>query len=692
MTLQKAVVLVGGKGTRLYPLTKEMPKALIPVHGRPLLSHLFDLLKRHGIHNVYLCVGHMKEGIKNHFKDGSEYGMHVGYIEEDVPLGTAGPLRLGKNHLTETFVCSNGDELKDINLDEMYKQHKLSGAKVTIALREVGDPSQYGVARLEGTRILEFVEKPAREDAPSNLINSGLYIMEPSVVDMIPEGFCMLEKDIFPKLAEQGKLFSYIFSGKWFDTGTSRRYAEALCGWKDLDSQDRPFSSMDTSIFKAYDIRGLFPDQLQPDVMYAIGLAFVTHLAPREVLIGRDARPSSQLLFDALSAAIQSLGVNVVDIGECSTPLFSYAMGEGKFESGIMITASHNPAQFNGLKLCKKHGEPISGEDGLPQILDIIRSNAFATPTEKKGACQIMDFSEKYIQYLSEHIPVSNNSSSISVVVDYGNGMASTTFPIILSRNGLRAVHLYADIDCTFPNHEANPIKEENLQHLQESVRANNADIGLAFDGDGDRVGFVDEKGSFVSGDTITALIAQDLLQRNPGEKILYDVRSSLDIRECIERHGGIPLVAKAGHSLIKKRMIEENILFGGEKSGHYFFRSNRFCDNAELAALQVFSIMSRTGKKLSELVSSIKSRVSSPEINFEVEDKESALLHVERMFSPGAEQISHLDGLTIEHEYWRFNLRKSNTENLLRLNVEAATQDILDEKIEVIRRFLSSP
>jgi NDP-sugar pyrophosphorylase family protein len=230
----KAVILAGGKGTRLRPLTYETPKALLPVHGKTLTEHLFDLFKRHGITEVFLSIGYLGEKIKDYFKDGKEFGVDIKYLEENEPLGTAGPLKLVKNELTESFLVSNGDELKDINLDEMYKQHKKNKALVTIALTKVEDPSQYGVAKLDGEKILEFIEKPKKEEAPSNLINSGLYIIEPEIIDMIPDGFAMLEKEVFPKLAKQGRLFGYAFSGQWFDTGNMERYDKALKEWKGL--------------------------------------------------------------------------------------------------------------------------------------------------------------------------------------------------------------------------------------------------------------------------------------------------------------------------------------------------------------------------------------------------------------------------------------------------------------------------
>ena len=231
---KKAIILAGGKGTRLRPITYEIPKALIPVHNKTLTEHLFDLFKRHGINDVIMSIGHLGEKIKQQYGDGSRYGIRLSYVEEKKPLGTGGPLRLARKLLKESFIVTNGDELKDIDLNAMFRFHTRNRASATIALTTVSDPSQYGVARLEGGRILEFVEKPAKGKAPSRLINSGLYILEPEVIDMVKPGFCMLEKDVFPELARQGRLFGFPFSGQWFDTGNMERYERALKEWKDL--------------------------------------------------------------------------------------------------------------------------------------------------------------------------------------------------------------------------------------------------------------------------------------------------------------------------------------------------------------------------------------------------------------------------------------------------------------------------
>lgn len=230
-----ALILAGGRGVRLQPITHELPKPLLPLHDKPLLQHILDLFRRHGIKNIIISVGYKGEKIKEAFGNGKRLGMNISYVEEDKPLGTAGPLRLARPFLAETFIACNADELKDIDLADMYMTHKEQGATATVALTTVEDPSAYGVARLQGNRILEFVEKPRREKAPSNLINAGLYIMEPEIIDHIPEGFAMLEKDVFPKLAAQGRLFGYPFSGQWFDTGTLERYERAIKEWKDLE-------------------------------------------------------------------------------------------------------------------------------------------------------------------------------------------------------------------------------------------------------------------------------------------------------------------------------------------------------------------------------------------------------------------------------------------------------------------------
>src|SRR3989344_6010485 len=240
---QKAVILVGGKGTRLRPLTYEKPKCLFDVNGKTVTEHLLDLLKKYGVRDIILSVGHLKGKIKSHFEDGSRFGVNITYIEEDEPLGTAGPLRLAKEHLKESFIVSNGDELKNINIPRMFRLHKRKDALATLALTTVDDPTQYGVARLDGSRIVEFVEKPKKDEAPSNLINAGFYILEPKVLDMIPEGFSMLEKDVFPKLAKMNRLRGFPFAGQWFDIGTVERYKMAEKQWKGITAAEEDFEA-----------------------------------------------------------------------------------------------------------------------------------------------------------------------------------------------------------------------------------------------------------------------------------------------------------------------------------------------------------------------------------------------------------------------------------------------------------------
>jgi len=241
----KAVLLVGGKGTRLKPLTDKIPKALLEVQGKAVTEHIIDLMKKYGIRDIILCVGHLKGRIKNHFEDGSKFGVNITYIEEDEPLGTAGPLKLAKKYLKESFIVSNGDELKNINIPRMFRLHRRKDALATLALTTVDDPSQYGVAKLDGSRIMEFIEKPKKEDAPSNLINAGFYIMEPQVIDMIPEGFSMLEKDVFPKLARMNRLRGFPFAGQWFDIGTIERYKLAEKQWKGINAVEEDDSDLE---------------------------------------------------------------------------------------------------------------------------------------------------------------------------------------------------------------------------------------------------------------------------------------------------------------------------------------------------------------------------------------------------------------------------------------------------------------
>jgi phosphomannomutase len=435
-------------------------------------------------------------------------------------------------------------------------------------------------------------------------------------------------------------------------------------------------------IYKSYDIRGIYPAELNEETAYKIGRAFADFVKAKRVVVGRDMRLSSDKIFDALAKGITEQGAEVVNIGLCTSPMLSFAIAFYSYPSGIMITASHNPKEYNGFKMAKQNSEPIGYDDGINLIEKLVQENKF-TAAKRKGKITKKDILHDYVDFVMKF---AKNIKPLKVAVDAGNGMASLDAPEVFANLPCKITKLFFGLDGNFPNHDPNPLKEENLEALKKKVVEEKADMGIAFDGDADRVCFVDEKGKAVSNDIVTAIIAKKLLAENPGSKIVYDLRSTKAVKEVIEENKGIPLINKVGHVNLKKRLKNENAIFGGELSGHYFFKDFFNCDNAIIAALIMLNILSN-GKKLSELVKGITRYATSPEINFEVDNKEKAIKKIEEHFKDGRK--SYIDGLTVEFDDWWFNLRQSNTEPLLRLRVEAKTKKMLGGKLKLIEKLV---
>ena len=441
-------------------------------------------------------------------------------------------------------------------------------------------------------------------------------------------------------------------------------------------------------IFKAYDIRGIYPSDLNSDLAYKIGCAFVKFLNCKEVVVGQDARSSSPALFNSLTKGITDQGANVIDIGICSTPLFYFNCKDA--ESAIMITASHNGPEYNGFKMCRNNAIPISGDTGIFDIRDLVFANKFDDLSDKpseKGTITVENRTEEFVQHNLKF--ASPDLKRFKIVVDTGNGMGGLTFPKVFEKLDLEYIPLFEDIDMTFPNHEANPIKLENVKDLQEEVVKNNANLGIAIDGDGDRCMFIDEKGNYISADLITALIAQQLLKTNQGGKILYDLRSSWAVKDVIKSAGGLPIMCRVGHAFIKQQMRDENALFAGELTGHFYYKDSFYTESSIISSLLILDLMSKENKKLSELIAPLKKYFASGEINSNVENKEKKMKELEDLYS-NANQISHLDGIRIECDDWWFNVRPSNTEPKLRLNIEATTEEKMkamrDKLLKIIR------
>mgnify|MGYP006295009345 CR=1 FL=1 len=436
-------------------------------------------------------------------------------------------------------------------------------------------------------------------------------------------------------------------------------------------------------IFKAYDIRGIYGDTITDELVHKIGRAIATFLKCRKAVVGRDMRPHSEPLFDALASGLNRQGVNVIDLGICSTPMSYFANGKLGADAGIMITASHNTGEWNGLKLSRTEAVPISGATGISDIEEIVKNDAYDPPAVQPGKTSSHDIRAEYRTHVSQ---MADLKTPLIVAADMANAMG-----IVESGAIDRLIEidpLFGIMDGTFPNHEANPLKTQTLASLQHKVSKGHYDFGIAFDGDADRVGFVDEKGDIVPMDLITALIAKDLLSKEKGV-VLYDLRSSWAVREVIEENGGTAKMCRVGHAFIKQQMRDNNAVFAGELSGHYYFRNNYFTESSAMAAICIANIISRENKPFSELVKPIRRYYASGEINSEVPDTQAVLERLKKEYSDG--NIRLLDGVSIEYEDWWFNVRPSNTEPLIRLNLEAKTMELMekkrDELLEEIRR-----
>jgi phosphomannomutase len=445
-----------------------------------------------------------------------------------------------------------------------------------------------------------------------------------------------------------------------------------------------------SAVFKAYDVRGTVPDQIDEDLARAVGSAFVqvTSAASDGVVVGHDMRPSSPGMAQAFAEGAAAAGADVTMIGLASTDQLYYASGHLGVP-GAMFTASHNPAQYNGIKMCRAFAVPLGMDTGLGAVRDLVAAGQAPTG-ERTGDIVARDVLEDYAEHLLTLVRVAGRR--LTVAVDAGNGMAGHTAPAVLGRLDLEVVPMYYELDGTFPNHEANPIEPANLADLQAKVREVGADIGLAFDGDADRCFIVDERGEIVSPSALTALIASRELAREPGATVIHNLITSRAVPELVAELGGTPVRTRVGHSFIKATMAETDAVFGGEHSGHFYFRDFWRADSGMLAALHVLAALAETDRPLSVLLAEFSRYVATGEINSTVADQQGVLTRIEQEYG-GRDGVTldHLDGLTVAHPDWWFNVRASNTEPLLRLNAEAgdaATLERLrDDVLATIRR-----
>ena len=438
---------------------------------------------------------------------------------------------------------------------------------------------------------------------------------------------------------------------------------------------------MDLSrIFKAYDVRGVVPDELNPTIARRIGAAFAVWADAPEIALGRDARLSSPDLAAALREGITSRDVDVVDLGFASTDLLYFASGSLDLPA-VMITASHNPKDYNGLKFCLAGAKPVGEDSGLADI-EALAEKGDEIIGEGHGAVRPRDLLDAYVEHVLRFTDV-EHMRPLTVAVDTANGMGGLVVPPVMARLPVTLHHLYAELDGTFPNHPADPIDPENQRDLKAAVLRHGADVGMAFDGDADRVFLVDERAQDVSGSVLTALVAAAMLEREPGAKIVHNLICSWAVPEVIREHGGIPIRTRVGHSFIKQVMAETGAIFGGEHSGHYYFRDNFNADSGLIAAVIALGELSRSNRPLSELLRPYRRYAASGEINTHVDDPQATIERVAEAFRDG--RPDRLDGLTVEFDDWWFNVRPSNTEPLLRLNVEARTEELLEAETQEV-------
>ncbi|MBI1833315.1 MAG: phosphomannomutase/phosphoglucomutase [Candidatus Andersenbacteria bacterium] len=435
------------------------------------------------------------------------------------------------------------------------------------------------------------------------------------------------------------------------------------------------------NIYRSYDIRGVVPDDLDAAEGYHIGRAYAHYTNAKKVVVARDMRQSGVEIEKEVMRGLTEGGVNVISIGMASTPMFYFAVHHLKTDGGLMVTASHNPAKYNGVKITRAEAVPVGGDSGLMDIRDLVAKRTWPT-SENIGVVTTQDVRQAYLDLVTKNVQANN----LNLVVDAGNGMVGMLLPEYFQKVGGNVTQLYWEPDGTFPNHEADPLTAKNRVDAEKAVLQQKADIGIMYDGDGDRVFFIDETGKTIPGDISLALIAREFLKEHTGATILYDLRSSRATAEAIKESGGRAVMSKVGHSNIKKQMREEKAVFAGEVSGHFYF-TPLYAESALLATGYIIRLMQESGQRLSELVAPLMRYAKTEEINFEVEDKEAVLAKLKGQYSDA--QILELDGISIIYKNWWANIRPSNTEPLLRLNMEASTPELLVEKQAEIEAIL---
>jgi phosphomannomutase len=451
-------------------------------------------------------------------------------------------------------------------------------------------------------------------------------------------------------------------------------------------------SDTNPDIFKAYDVRGLYPSEVNESAAHDIGSAFVTYLKARRIAVSRDMRVSSPALADAFIEGARRQGADVVDYGMMATDMMYFAVARDGLDGGAQITASHNPKQYNGIKMVRQGAFPLSGDAGINDIRDMVVSKNLPPAAKKFGALTQKHILQDYVAHILK-LTETSLIKPFNVVLDAGSGMGGLVAPELFKHLPCKTTRLCFDIDGTFPNHEANPLIEENRRDITARVIAEKADIGIAWDGDADRCFFIDGQGEFVAGDFITALLAEAFLIKRPRQKVVYDVRASYAVKDTVAKYQGTALMNRVGHAFFKKRMRDEDAVFGGEVTGHYYFRDFFYADNGFIPALLILELMSRKGQTLSELLRPLREKYFiSGEINTRMPDMKQVQAKVDGLAKKYADgNVYMIDGVSAEYPDWHFNVRASNTEPLIRLNLEGVTQEIMERRRDEILNYIRS-
>jgi phosphomannomutase len=445
------------------------------------------------------------------------------------------------------------------------------------------------------------------------------------------------------------------------------------------------------SVFKAYDVRGLYPSEINEDLFYQLGRAFIAYLGPGRYAVCRDMRVSSPSLTKAFTDGALKQGGHLIDYGLIGTDQMYYAVAGDQLDGGAMITASHNPGKYNGCKMVRKEAFPLSGEAGIKEMKEMILAGSIPEAPAKAGSVERRDIMDRYIEHVLSFVD-EQSIKPFNVVLDAGSGVGGIVAPRLFDRLPCKTTRLCFEVDGTFPNHEANPLIEENRRDITAEVIKQKADVGIAWDGDADRCFFIDGTGEFIAGDFITALLAESFLRKTPGQTIIYDVRASYAVKDTVAKYQGKALMNRVGHAFIKARMREENAVFGGEVTGHYYFRDNFYADNGFIPALMMLDLMSHKGMSLRDLLKPLREKYFiSGELNTKVANMDIAakkIAELRKRYAAG--NPYDLDGVSAEFPDWHFNVRQSNTEPLLRLNLEGLTPEIMekrrDEILSIIR------